>query len=69
MVYLLLADEVNGCLASKAEEWVQKLERLIQDKDLMNLLGENAREMIQQGTPNACGKRLADPMLEGEYQE
>jgi glycosyltransferase involved in cell wall biosynthesis len=44
----VIADGVDGYHATTAEEWIEKLSRLIEDRDLRHRLGLAARETIRQ---------------------
>ena len=43
-----LQDGVNGMLAATKEEWVEKLSRLIEDKELRRRIGEAARRTVEE---------------------
>jgi len=42
----IIQDGVNGFLADKEDEWVEKLTRLIEDKDLRMRMGKEARKTV-----------------------
>ena len=44
----IIADGENGYLASSEDEWVEKLERLVESADLRRQLGKAARETVVQ---------------------
>lgn len=55
-----LSDGENGLLASSEAEWIEKLERLLNDPSLRRRLGEKAKETVHERySLDASGKRLA----------
>jgi glycosyltransferase involved in cell wall biosynthesis len=57
----VIEDGVNGYLAATPEEWIRKLETLIQGEALRKRIGQNGLETIRQKgyTLEECGKRLS----------
>ncbi len=44
----IIKDGVNGCVAKEEDEWVEKLERLISDRELRAKLGKAGQERVQE---------------------
>jgi glycosyltransferase involved in cell wall biosynthesis len=61
----VIADGVNGFLATSSEEWVKKLEMLVQDETLRKRIGQKGLETIQQKgyTLEECGRKLSQLCL------
>lgn len=57
----VITDGVNGFLATTSEQWIRKLEILIQDETLRRRIGQNGLKTIQQKgyTLEECGKKLS----------
>ena len=57
----VITDGVNGFLATTPEEWIKKLEMLIQDETLRKRIGQNGLQTIQKEgyTLEECGKKLS----------
>lgn len=57
----IITDGVNGYLAGNSQEWIRKLETLIQDETLRGEMGQKGLETVQEKgyTLEECGKRLA----------
>jgi len=57
----VITDGVNGYLAATSEEWIRKLEMLIQDQTLRERIGQKGLETVQEKgyTLEECGKRLS----------
>jgi len=57
----VITDGVNGFLATTSEEWIKKLEMLIQDESLRKRIGQNGLETIQKRgyTLAECSKKLS----------
>lgn len=56
----VITDGVNGFLAATSEEWIRKLETLIQDETLRKTMGQKGLETVQEKgyTLEECGKRF-----------
>lgn len=56
----VIADGVNGYLAATSEEWIRKLETLIQDETLRKTMGQKGLETVREKgyTLEECGKRF-----------
>ncbi len=56
----IITDGLNGYLATTSEEWVRKLETLIQDETLRGKIGQKGLETVQEKgyTLEECGRNL-----------
>jgi glycosyltransferase involved in cell wall biosynthesis len=61
----VITDGANGFLAATSQEWIKKLEMLIQDETLRKRIGQNGLETIQQKgyTLEECGRKLSQLCL------
>ena len=57
----VIAEGINGYLAAIPEEWIRKLEMLIQDEALRTKIGQNGLQTIQEKgyTLEQCAKKLS----------
>ncbi len=54
----IVEDGVNGALAGNEEEWVDKLSRLIEEKELRKQMGEEARKTVESEYSVEANKEL-----------
>lgn len=59
-VNYLIEEGVNGFLASTTSEWAEKIELLINSKELRDKISANGRKTAKSYTYEAVGKRLAE---------
>ena len=57
----VITDGVNGYLATTSEEWIRKLEMLIQDQSLRKKIGQKGLETVKEKgyTLEQCAKKLS----------
>ncbi|MGA3193080.1 MAG: glycosyltransferase [Candidatus Bathyarchaeia archaeon] len=61
---IIIENGVNGLLCRNQSEWVQKLQHLIEDKKLRQLISKNAREtVLARYSLQANAKRLAELLI------
>lgn len=53
-----IEDGIDGFVASTTEEWVNKLSRLIEDKELRDSMGEKAKEKVSEKYTNENAKNV-----------